>query len=95
MADSSATTGTAKSEPHRAGAFDIRVFIGSMLGLYGVILVIVAVANADGRKINLLAGLGMVVFAVLFLLWARLRPVVVPDHVPDADAPGEGRPSAG
>jgi hypothetical protein len=75
---------------HRAGAFDIRVFIASLIGVYGVVLVFVGLFGtseadlqdkADGLNINLLAGSGMVVVAAAFLLWARLRPVVVPERV--------------
>jgi hypothetical protein len=32
-------------------------------------------------NVNLGAGIGMLVFAALFVAWARLRPVVVPDEV--------------
>jgi hypothetical protein len=35
------------------------------------------VAKADGININLWTGIGMLVFAALFVLWARLRPIVV------------------
>ncbi len=38
-----------------------------------------ALAKADGLNINLWAGLGMVVVGALFQIWARARPVVVPD----------------
>ena len=38
-----------------------------------------ALAKADGLNVNLWAGLGMVVVAALFQIWARARPVVVPD----------------
>ncbi|MFY0406208.1 hypothetical protein [Solicola sp. PLA-1-18] len=70
-----------------AGAFDIRSIIGALLGTYGVILVLLGLFNAtdaelargDGLNINLWGGLGMVVVAALFITWARLRPVVVPD----------------
>lgn len=73
---------------HQAGTFDIRMFIAMLIGLYGVVLVVMGLLGtpeeqldrADGLNINLWAGLGMVVTAVLFVLWARLRPVVVPDH---------------
>ncbi len=75
--------------PHKAGAFDIRVFIASLIGIYGVVLVLVGLfgtsdsqlAKSDGVHINLYAGIGMVVVSAGFLLWARLRPVVVPEHV--------------
>ncbi len=83
---------------HKAGAFDIRIFIAMLIGLYGVVLVAAGLvgtsddelARADGVNINLWAGLGMLVFAACFLAWARLRPVVVPDLPGGADGPGEG-----
>jgi hypothetical protein len=75
----------------KAGAFDIRVFIGSLIGIYGVVLVLVGLfgmndaqlAKSDDLNINLWAGLGMVVVAAGFILWARLKPVIVPAE-PDA-----------
>ncbi|RYU12233.1 hypothetical protein [Nocardioides iriomotensis] len=78
---------TQPSSGHKAGAFDIRIFISMLIGLYGVVLVATGLvgtsddelARADGVNINLWAGLGMIVFAACFLAWARLRPVVVPD----------------
>ncbi|HET6562846.1 MAG TPA: hypothetical protein VFG72_13305 [Marmoricola sp.] len=77
--------------PHKAGAFDIRVFIGVLLGLYGVILVLTGLLGtsdrdlerAGGANVNLWAGVGLVLVSVFFVVWARLRPVVVP---PDAGA---------
>ncbi len=69
-----------------AGAFDIRVIIAALLGVIGLILVATGVFNAsdaeldkaDGLNINVWAGLGLVVVSVAFLVWARLRPIVVP-----------------
>jgi hypothetical protein len=85
--------------PHKAGAFDIRAFIALLIGIYGVVLVIAGLIGpsqadlekADGLNINLLAGIGMVVVSAAFLIWARLRPVVVPEHAEHA----EDRPHAG
>jgi len=79
-----------RASGRKAGAFDIRVFIGSLLGIYGVVLLLTGwlgtsdadLAKADGLNVNLWTGLGLVVAAALFILWARLRPVVVP---PDPD----------
>ena len=93
---SSGSDAPAKTTTHKAGAFDIRVFIGSLIGLYGVVLVLVGLfgtsdsqlAKSDGLNINLWAGLGMVVVAAAFMVWARLRPVIVPE-TSDA-APPEG-----
>jgi len=81
----------------KAGAFDIRVFIGSLIGIYGLVLVLVGLfgtsdsqlAKSDDLNINLWAGLGMVLVAAGFFVWARLRPVIVPVD-PDAAATPSG-----
>jgi hypothetical protein len=77
----------------RAGAFDMRNFIAALLGIYGVVLVIYGIigssdtqlAKSDQVNINLWAGIGMVVVSAVFITWARLRPVIVPEHVEDQD----------
>ena len=69
-----------------AGLFDIRVIIGSLVGVYGVVLTALGLfatsdadlARADDLNINLWAGLGMLVVGVGFIIWARLKPIVVP-----------------
>ena len=75
----------------RAGLFDIRFIIAGLIGLYGVILVVTGlfaseaqIEKSDGLNINLIAGLGMVVVAAGFAIWARLRPIVVPEDLDDA-----------
>lgn len=62
--------------------FDLRYVIGALLGLYGVVLVIRGLldgpeqlARAAGTAINLWTGIGLVVVAVVFLIWARVRPL--------------------
>lgn len=89
-ASKTGTTTTSTTEaPHRAGAFDIRTFIALLIGVYGVVLVVAGLVGtseteldkSDGLNINLIAGIGMVVVSAVFLAWARLRPVVVPEHV--------------
>jgi drug/metabolite transporter (DMT)-like permease len=70
-----------------AGAFDIRVIIAMLIGLYGVVLVVTGLFatsdadldKADGFNINLWAGLGMVIVAAAFVVWSRVRPIVVED----------------
>ena len=77
------------SSGRTAGAFDIRMIIGALFLLYGVVLVVTGamatspedIEKAAGLNINLWSGIGMVVFAVLFGLWARLRPIRVPDQL--------------
>jgi membrane-bound ClpP family serine protease len=71
------------------GVFDIRFIIGGLIALYGIILTLLGLFNAsdeeldrgDGLNINLWAGLGMLVIGLAFIIWARLRPVIVPDNV--------------
>lgn len=73
---------------HTAGAYDVRTFIGGLIGLYGVVLVVMGlVANGAGAKAktggvdaNLWAGIVMVVVGAAFLAWVRLRPVVVDER---------------
>jgi hypothetical protein len=87
------SSGRTGEPTRRAGAFDIRVFIAMLIGIYGVVLVVAGIlgpsdaqlAKSDGVNINLWAGLGMMAVAGAFLLWARLRPVVVPAHVETDD----------
>ncbi len=88
--DSSTDAG---EERHQARAFDIRIVVASLLGLYGVVLVVVGLVGtsqaeldrADGMNVNLWTGIALVVAAGVFVAWARLRPVVVPDEVPSDD----------
>lgn len=73
------------TQKKKAGAFDIRVMIAALIGIYGLVLTILGiiaepheVAKAAGININLWGGIAMLVFAAAFVLWARLRPIVVP-----------------
>ncbi|GAA0945019.1 hypothetical protein GCM10009554_39590 [Kribbella koreensis] len=73
------------TEKKKAGAFDIRVVIALLIAIYGVVLTILGIIadpkevdKAAGININLWGGLAMLVFAAIFTLWARLRPIVVP-----------------
>ena len=78
-----------------AGAFDIRNFIGTLLGLFGLVLVAMGLfafgpeeaAKTDGLNANLWAGLAMVLVAVLFIVWTRLDPIrmVVRDNEDGAE----------
>lgn len=86
-------------EPASAASklFDLRYLIGGLMGLYGVVLIVVGlfdspaeIDKAAGIRINLWMGLGMLAVGLLFLLWARTRPLRV--GRPDAgDAPAEGK----
>ncbi|MCW2634706.1 MAG: hypothetical protein JWQ99_1073 [Blastococcus sp.] len=75
-----------------AGAFDVRNVIAALIGFYGVVLVVLGVVDngedalkkTDGFNANLWVGLAMVVFALAFALWSRLRPIVV--EVPEKES---------
>ena len=88
---------TTPEKAHKAGAFDVRNFIGALLGLYGLILLPTglfatdeaALAKADGLNVNVWTGVALLVAGAVFIAWARLRPVVVPpEH--DQQAAGSG-----
>jgi hypothetical protein len=86
------------SEKQVAGAFDVRNVIAALIGFYGIVLLAVAVFGEDqsektgGVDANLWAGLAMVAFAAAFVLWSRLRPVVVEEKaVEEKPAAGEDR----
>ncbi|WP_374969952.1 hypothetical protein [Terrabacter sp. BE26] len=72
---------------HTAGAFDIRNFIGALLGLYGVILTLLGIFadkaydKTGNVNANLYAGIVLLVISAAFIGWARLRPIIVPEHI--------------
>ena len=80
-------TDTTKSTSGKttAGAFDVRVIIGSLLGIYGVILTLmglfgdVETEKTGGPNANLWAGLALLATSAIFLVWWKLRPIVVPE----------------
>ena len=83
-----------EASKHSAGAFDVRNVIAALIGFYGVVLLIIGFVDSGeaeektgGIDANLWAGLGMVLFALAFLLWSRLRPVVVEERPADDDRP--------
>jgi hypothetical protein len=89
---------TTTERKHTAGALDIRNVIGGLIGVYGVILTLMGIfGDEEGDKTgdvnaNLWAGIAMLVIGGGFLIWARVRPVVVPDHVEKAP---DGQDNAG
>jgi drug/metabolite transporter (DMT)-like permease len=86
------TTGKGSGTKHAAGAFDVRNVIAALIGFYGVVLVVMGVVDngadalkkTDGVNANLWVGICMLVFALAFLAWTRLRPIVV-EAPADAD----------
>jgi hypothetical protein len=84
--------GAGSGTKHAAGAFDVRNVIAELIGFYGVVLFILGLVDNDaaalektgGFNANLWVGICMIVFALAFALWSRLRPIVV-------EAPKESR----
>lgn len=69
-----------------ARLFDVRRVIGGLFVVYGVIVTLLGffdnkaeIAKAQGVRINLWMGLGMLVLGLLMLLWLRLNPPPPPD----------------
>lgn len=101
--DAGASDTPTSGSRHTAGAYDVRVVIAGLIGLYGVVLIVMgivdrseeALAKAGGVNANLWAGIGMLVVALGFAAWTRWRPVVVdPGAAVDgpADGPADGPP---
>lgn len=89
MPDGKQTDGAA---PHRAGAFDVRSVIAALLGIYGVIVLVTGfftsdedLAKAGDLNVNVWAGIGMLAAAVIFQVWAMVRPIVVPEEFDSDD----------
>jgi drug/metabolite transporter (DMT)-like permease len=67
--------------------FDLRWVIALLFGIYGVVLLVLGIGfetDADrvktgGFNVNLWVGVGMLVLTAFFVVWALLRPVIVPD----------------
>jgi hypothetical protein len=87
------TTTPARERARTAGAFDIRLIIAMLFALFGLVITAVGlvgtdaedIAKAAGLNINLYSGIAMLAFAAAFTVWAKLRPITVPDEVPESE----------
>ncbi|MGN6252163.1 MAG: hypothetical protein ACTHNS_10160 [Marmoricola sp.] len=82
MSNDASTSAT--GQRHTAGLFDIRNIVGSLLGIYGIVLVLVGIIGGSSTKhvsggggTNIVVGVVLIAVAVFFLVWTRLRPTVV------------------
>jgi hypothetical protein len=87
----------AETRKHTAGAYDVRTVIAGLIGLYGIVLTIMGlfVDSAEDRaktgdwNANLWSGIVMILVAIAFAVWLKVRPVVV-DPVALEKEKGEG-----
>ncbi len=90
---------TDEEEEHAArlaNRFDVRRIIGGLFLVYGVVLVVLGIVGshtvktkASGIDIDLWAGIGMLVLAVVMIAWALLAPVR--PEPPERRGRGSGR----
>ena len=80
-----------------ARLFDVRLVIGGLFVIYGVIVTGIGLfdssaelAKAQGVHINTWMGLAMLVFGLLMLLWLRLSP---PEALPEPGDETDTEPS--
>jgi hypothetical protein len=84
-----------------ATLFDLRTIIAVLFAVYGVALLLIGLFGTDeadraksgGLNLNIWTGAAMLVLAVLFFGWARLRPLRPPvpeetDGDPERSVPG-------
>jgi len=84
-------------QPQTAGAFDIRNFIGVLLAIFGIILVFAGLVGftpdearrTGGIDANLWTGIGLIVAAIVFIGWAKVRPLRI-DDTPTVEPEGPG-----
>lgn len=101
MADPASRSTSASADTPKSAAsklFDIRVLIGGLFTVYGVMLTVAGLFTTDadlrkasGININLILGVGMLLLGGFFLVWVRLSPQL---HVePTTDPSDEAKSS--
>jgi hypothetical protein len=82
-----------KSTSAAAALFDLRTVIAILFGFYGIVLTIMGIfaagpettVKSGGIDLNLWTGIAMLVLAVLFVVWARMKPLNAGAPPADAD----------
>ena len=89
-------TGAETPQSAAARLFDLRVLIGGLFVLYGIMLTVAGffttpeeLAKASNININLWMGIGMLIIGVFFTTWWRLRPLRRDPPQPDATGTGQ------
>lgn len=81
-----------------ATLFDLRTIIAVLFAVYGIALLLIGLFGTDdadraksgGLNLNIWTGAAMLVLAVLFVAWARLRPLrpPTPEETEERSVPG-------
>jgi hypothetical protein len=89
-------TGADAPQSAAAKLFDLRVLIGGLFLVYGVMLTVAGLftsskelAKASQININLWMGIGMLVIGGFFTAWWRLSPLRRDQPPPDATGTGQ------
>ena len=72
-----------KASSAASALFDLRTVIAILFAFYGVVLTIMGIVTATpenteksgGLNLNLWTGIGMLVLAAIFVVWARMKPL--------------------
>ncbi|GGL98532.1 hypothetical protein [Nakamurella endophytica] len=99
MTDNGAGTDTGAQSSRITRLFDIRLIVGGLLTVYGVVLLVMSfwdssedIAKGAGIRLNLWTGIGLLVVGLGMLLWMRLAPLrAEPDRTGSAGGPAEPR----
>ncbi len=96
QASSGATDEEELKAARAANRFDIRRLIGGLFVLYSLILIVLGIFGsshvkhkAAGINVDLLTGIGMLVFGALMIFWALSRPTI--PEPPETPGQGSGR----
>lgn len=92
----SQNTDTAK-ESGQGSLFDLRLILALLFVVYGLVLTVMgflpqsaeAMAKTGDWNVNLWTGVVMLVIAVFFGVWTRLRPLVI-GHIPEDEGDSVG-----
>ena len=91
-------TGTEAPQSAAAKLFDLRVLIGGLFLVYGIMLTVAGfttsdreLAKASGININLWMGISMLIVGALFLAFWRLRPLQREQPPGDGTMTGAGQ----
>ncbi|HEY8302752.1 MAG TPA: hypothetical protein VIG48_12705 [Jatrophihabitans sp.] len=93
MADTQKSSSADTPKSAAARLFDIRLMIGGLFVVYGVMLTVAGLFTSDKNlhkaadiNINLWLGLGMLLLGAFFLVWFKLNPLKVEPHDDDEEA---------